>query len=226
MIKNPSKSAGFTLLELMVVMAIISIMSATTVIGFNRFSESVQVRETAGLLKDRLQALELEVLEGDYEDNTVHFLRNYLVIESELPNASLSLDFSLTACAGDPGFNISTTEPVQLSRQNEFGETLDLSTYSSDVAICPDFTNQDEPSLEYSLFNNTQWSNKLRFMHFNVQGLDSAQPVSLVDEAIRLEINGPYAKKTVYRSDSEELGPVELTLESEQGDSATVLLKE
>lgn len=226
MIKKFSQSKGFTLLELMVVVAIISLMSVTTAIGFNRFSESVQVKETAGFLKDQLQALEIEVLQGDYLENNVYFLSNYLVIESSVSGSLLDLDFDLLACAGEPGLNIVTTQPVQLAKQNEFGETLDISTYTSDVVICPDFLNQTESILEYSLFSSNQWSDKVRFVSFNFQNLDSPDETTLIDENIRLLIDGPYVKKTVYRNDLEVSDSVELTLESSQGDTATVLLQD
>ena len=57
---------GFSLLEIMVTVAIIGVMAGSVVVGFNSFGDTVRVRETAGVLTDTVKRLELETIRRDF----------------------------------------------------------------------------------------------------------------------------------------------------------------
>ncbi|MDH5597223.1 MAG: prepilin-type N-terminal cleavage/methylation domain-containing protein, partial [Candidatus Peregrinibacteria bacterium] len=92
--QKTKSNKGFSLLEIMVVVAIVGIMAGSVVVGFNAFGNTIRTRETAGVLSDLLKGFELETIRRDYQKLTIQFEPAYLVVEADAEGTTLPLEWT------------------------------------------------------------------------------------------------------------------------------------
>ncbi len=213
---------GFSLLEVMVVVAIIAIMATTVSIGFSSFGNTVRVQESAGIIKDTINQLKLETIRKDYMKNTIQFDTNYLIVESEVEGANLDLEWTGDCLNID---NTGASNPVLLAQRDQYGNNLNLYTYDIDETECKnvDFETSEEKEWQYQLFYENSYSNIIRFIHFNVNRNALRDLVIIEDNDYSLSIEAPYAKETFYASGTIETGPVTLTVRDEDEENSETL---
>lgn len=225
--KTSTTTKGFSLLEIMVVVAIMAIMASTVVVSFGAFEKTVRVRETAGVITDTIKNLELEMIRRDYIGQTIHFEKDYLVSEAEAENqtTSFSLKRADTGACGDKDeleANNSLTSPVYLAQRDAEGNNLNISVIpaSSATPVCVAFLDSKETEWDYQLFQGSAVSQTIRFLHFNVRRGDSpSNRVSIVDNDFTLQITAPYGTKEFYDGSAPTTDEVKLTVENADKDS-------
>lgn len=226
---------GFSLLEIMVVVAIVGIMASSVVIGFNSFGETVRTKETAGVITDLIKRLELEMIRRDYTKQTVHFEEDYLAVEAhvegEVSDTSFSLKWLGTGGSCSPDEEVLEIEnkqptPVYLAKRDQYGNNLEIQPISPGPPEyeCVDFLNSEETEWQYQVFSGSQGSQIIRFLHFNIRR-DSGNQPALNSNNYTLEISAPYASKEIYDGATLETGPVTLTLQN-GGDPEIITLQE
>ena len=220
---------GFSLLEIMVVVAIISIMAASVVVGFGSFESTVRTRETAGVISDTLKNLELEMIRRDYVKQTVHFEPEYLIVETQVENQTLGLKWNGPGgCAEGEELEITNTvspTPVYLARRDRYGNNMEINAFTgASETACVDFAESEETEWQYQLFTGADRSQVIRFIHFNVRRGDK-DVVSIQNNDVTLEISAPYAGKKYYDDGTPATGTVALQLQ-DGGDPVTLTLQE
>ena len=224
---------GFSLLEIMVTVAIISIMAASVVIGFNGFGATVRLQETAGVISDTVKKLELETVRRDYLTNFVRFEPDYLVVESEVEKQTLPLSWKgigTGVCeAGESELEIDnslSSSGVNLAQRDEYGNNMNLSYIpaNSTETFCAGFPDSEETEWQYQVFGDGKVSQVIRLIHFNVRRDSLTEPVKITDNNYNLEITAPYAKKT-YKNGAAPVDEIILELTSGDLDPETVTLK-
>ncbi len=215
------KPKGFTLVELIVSVAIIAVFSVSSVVGFAYLEDVLKAREVTGLIADTLSQEELKVLRGDFKEAVVHFLPDYLVIEEKPEDASLSLDFNQTSCNGD--YQIEFTEGDNLIQRDGDGAILRIENASS-TSRCIYFNEAEGTERRYQLTSDDDFSDIIRFVHFNLQREDLTNPIRLTSGAGAIvHISAPYGKKTLYDADGDAADLLEITAETEDGRSTDTL---
>lgn len=211
---------GFSLIEIMVVVAIMGIMASSVVIGFSSFEMTVRVRETAGVITDTIKNLELEMIRRDYAKQTIHFEKDYLVSEAEAggQTGSFSLDRNGVSCSGGEELKATNglTSAIYLAQRDAEGNNLNITVIPSGPAttVCVPFLNSEETEWDYQLFKGSEVSRTIRFLHFNIRrGEDVSQLVAITDgNDYTLQITAPYADKEFYDGVTLETGEVKLTV--------------
>ncbi|PIZ72026.1 hypothetical protein COY07_03860 [Candidatus Peregrinibacteria bacterium CG_4_10_14_0_2_um_filter_43_11] len=198
------KSSGFSLIELIVVVGIIAIFSASSFVGFALFGENMRAKEVSGVISDLVKRSELEVLRGDYQAIKIHFLENYLVLEKTPASADLSLDLSGT-CTLDSaeGYNLDTTDSGTLLKKDESGRLIEVTTLPAFPSLCVNFEGSRESDWAYQLTGGDQVSPILQFSHFNINRdhLNTLFSLDLNGKTVDLTIEAPYAKRSLYIDD-------------------------
>jgi len=199
---------GFSLVELIVVVAIISIMSVSTVVGFRYMGEGLRKQETKGIISDLIKRTELEILKGDYEKSTIHFLEEFFVIDGEVYDQDQALAIT-TTCTN--GHSIQSNMAGTLYKKGVDGNLLEAGSILADTDRCIEFNNSDEREWQFQVVTDSDHSNILRFVHFNVNRDSSADPVLIKNAKIispfdKLIIEAPYAKKTLPLTTSFNIG--------------------
>ena len=182
---------GFSLVELIVVVAIIAIMSVSSVVGFRYMGEGLRKQETKGIISDLIKRTELEILRGDYSKSTINFLEDFLVIDGDLGDQEivLTLDDNCTN-----GYQIKSDMPGTLYKKDIDGNVLDAGFISGNT--CIEFNESEEREWQLQVITTDSHSNILRFVHFNVNRENLNNPILIKDGAdAKLEIEAPYAKK-------------------------------
>lgn len=220
---------GFSLLEIMVVVAIIGIMASSVVIGFNSFGETVRTQETAGVITDTLKNFELEMIRRDYVKQTIHFAEQYLVAEAQVESQTLDLEWNgQGACpAGEEELKIinsASPAPVYLAQRDQYGNNIEINAFTGNTdTVCIDFTESGETEWQYQLFTGSDRSQIIRFIHFNIRRGDS-EIATIQGNNITLEMTAPYASKEFLIDGSPPSGPVEITVQN-GGDPVTITLQ-
>lgn len=224
-IRNP-RSGGFTMVELMVVIAIISIMSVASVLGFGYLGDTLKTREVAGILVDLIKQEELKILRGDFNKATIHFLKNYVVIEEAEEGYKPELLKLESSCGeGGKNYEIGYTPAVSgvLTQKDGDGKIVDIKRVESGKE-CIDFTGSTDKEWDYSLNESEEFSESLRFIHFNIQREDLNNPISITDGAgSRIELSAPYGKKIIYDSNGISQAKISLTVTDKNDRSKEIL---
>ena len=196
-----SKIKGFSLAELIVVVAIISIMSVSGVVGFRYMGDALRVKEVKGLITDTIKKAELEIIREDYTKNTIHFLEDYLIIVSETEDKELDLNLNMDMDC------VEQDDDGNLIKTDGDDNRLAIDTVlATDTYVCEDFNISDEIEWRYQLTrsagSNKEVSEIIRFIHFNINretpsGI-AIDPTSDVEETMIIE--APYAKKTLSKT--------------------------
>ena len=208
---------GFSLIELIVVVSIIAIMSVSTVVGFRHMGEGLRKQETKGIISDLIKRTELEILRGDYQKSTINFLEEFLVINEDLGDQNIELTLGSTC---DVGYNIQSNIPGTLYKKDIDGNVLDAGFITGTNPKCIEFSESEEREWQFQVITPSQYSNILRFVHFNVNRENLNNPVlikDLTDE--KLTIEAPYAKKTL------SINPIELKIGYQDGDNEILIIK-
>jgi type IV pilus assembly protein PilA len=122
-----TKREGFTLIELMIVVAIIGILAAIAIPNFLRF----QLRSKAGEGKVNLAAIRTAE-EGYFAEYST-----YVQASTQYPRAEAALDVAKSAWAGDPSFDEMGYEPegdVYYTYSVEVGPTPGTPPYDEFIA--------------------------------------------------------------------------------------------
>jgi len=208
-------SPAFSLTELIVVVAIISIMSASGVVGFRYMGDTLRTKEAAGVITDTIKKAEMEILREEYTKNTIHFLSDYLVIVSQPEEASMDLEFNGTACVtpGDSG---------NLIKTDEEGNRLGIDTVtaaSPPTYTCNDFTASSETEWRYQILSDGEVSDIIRFIHFNIDRVNLSGITTDGNINKTVTIEAPYGKKTITD------GTFDLTVTSPEGHTETLTIQ-
>lgn len=216
----------------MVVVAIMSIMASSVVLGFNSFEKTIRVRETAGVITDIIKNLELDMLRRDYTRQTVHFNQDYLVSEAENENQTLTLKYD-TGCTGGKetlkADNSGSATPVYLAQRDPEGNNLNLSLIPAGTTqtVCVDFLHSKESEWDYQLFSGSDISQTIRFIHFNLRRDDDPSTWARITAGSNytLQITAPYADKTFYDNGTLTTGTVNLSVTNAEA-AETVTLQQ
>lgn len=227
---------GFSLVEIIVVVAIMAVMASSVVIAFGSFETTVRVRETAGTITDIIKNLELDMIRRDYIKQTVRFAEDYLISEAEVENQTLSLDYVLgPGCpAGEEKLipnNLSSATPAFLAQRDALGNNLSIQVIpgSSNEKVCVPFYNSAETEWQYQLFRGGEVSQVIRFLHFNLRREDPESTQTKITEGTNytLQITAPYADKSFYDAGVLTADEVNLVVKSFDGEvSETLTLQE
>lgn len=211
--QNRKRNKGFTLLEIMIVVAILAIMASGVTVGLNGFGKTVHVRETAGVIQDIIRELELETVKKDYLKSTIHFKTDYLVVESELEGATLPIELNNSDCiqADDEA-----PEIVFLNSRNREGNAIQAHFFLSNDPYCPgNFASSGQLHREYQLIDqNGNVSDVIRWIDFNLNQDPGSEAVAIRDNDYIVEVSASYGSKRIY-NDSDKVPEATLTLESE-----------
>ena len=208
--KNTIK--GFSLVELIVVIAIIATLSVSSFVGFGYLGDTLKVKEVASLLQDTVKQEELKILRGDFTKSTIHFLKDYMVIDEEVEGATLSLKFLEAECTS-PGsgyqMQYDEAEASNLIKNDKDGASLGIeSVTKNDKSGCIDFTQSKDIENAYQLISSGKYSNIIRFVHFNIKR-DSSSLAEITEAAkSKIEIRAPYGKKYIYKGDGTSVNNV------------------
>lgn len=198
---------AFSLVELMVVIAIIATVSLSSVVGFARLRDVLLLREASTFILDLVKQQELKILRGDFEKSTITFLNDYMVVEEFIEGATLDLSLFDNCPAGKPGkYGVSIKNDGQLVQSSPDGviQTRQLSVNTNDCET--DIAGATYRELIYQLINGDQYSNRIRFVHFNLNREPNDADKKRVNNTIeissgattRVEISPPYGKKIIY----------------------------
>jgi prepilin-type N-terminal cleavage/methylation domain-containing protein len=228
-------SKGFSLVELLVVVGIIVILSASSIAGFGYLGNILKTREVTGLLGDMIQQEELKILRGEFNKSTMYFLADYIVVDEEPADATLKLSFAQdNSCAEKYkiAFDLNeSTLTANLIKKDEEGVVVETKSVAKNGSQCIEFKNSEGVEWDYQLIDSEKFSNTVRFAHFNIQRGNLNDPVSITDGAgSKIEITAPYGKKLVYDSDgilmddpSDPGYHVKLKIEDKNGKSSDTL---
>ncbi len=225
---------GFSLLEIMVTVAIISIMAGSVVVGFNSFGQTVRVRETAGVISDTVRNLELEMIRREYDKQTLRFEEDFMLLESEVENQNLTLSWKGVggSCPAGQGWmeidNTGSPDTIFLAKRDQYDNNLEIIPIGAGVLsiYCENFSDSEENELRFQAFKGSDKSQVIRFKHFNIRRSDLSDPAEITAGTnYSLEISAPYGTKQFFNNGAPEMGTVELTLSTEDS-SETITLQQ
>lgn len=207
---------GFTLIELMVVVAIMAIMAVGATVGFQSLFHYVTVQSAPGYLQTVISQLSTEVSDGDYKKSSVYFKHDYLLVNS--------IDFQTNAelVYEENGNNCSSGE-VELTAKNAGifyaksieGETLGSpSQVQSNDPICIDPLEYKQGEVIYELQTDTDSYNQIRLFPLDPKGNNTGE-IYIETNAYRLDILAPYSQKKRYSNN----------VLLDDGDTATLTIK-
>lgn len=198
--KSLLQNHGFSLVELLVVVSIVSILSVSAVLGFGYLGDTLRAREAAGFLQDTIRLEELKVLRGEVEKAVIHLLSDYLVIEERPEGSTNDLNLLKEEC-GEHDHKISFEKNGNLTKKNGEGEVLEVKGVTAGNECIGGFDTTKD--LEWSFQLKTTDENKnsaiLRFVHFNLQRGSLEDPLTIKSSVgYSIEIQAPYGKKRFY----------------------------
>ncbi|MBU1018197.1 four helix bundle protein [Patescibacteria group bacterium] len=218
--KNPNER-GFTLVELLIAVAIIAVLSVSSVVGFAYLGDMLKAREVTGFITDTIQQQELKILRGEFEETIIHLLPNYLVIEEIDAESSIDLNFNKTAC--DDDYQIDFDMGGNLTQRDEEGAIIRIESVIP-LSKCVYFKEADDIEWSYQLTIGNQFSNTIRFVHFNLQRENLNNPIAITEgDGSSIRIKAPYAKKTLYSPAGSLAGWLDLTVTDQEGGSTDTL---
>ncbi len=203
------------------VVAIVAVMSVSSVVGFGYLGDILKAREVTSFLTDLVKQEELKVLRGDFDKAVIHFLPGFVVIE-EGNDVSNPLLLSLGSSCTD-GHSIDY-EAGNLTQKNGEGKIIEVRSVGV-ASECIEFNTAEDIEWNYELVSDDVISNRIRFIHFNLSRESATANPILINNtnSPRMEILAPYGKKYIYSSDvlTESLT---LTVQDFDGNSSDTLI--
>jgi prepilin-type N-terminal cleavage/methylation domain-containing protein len=220
-----SKLSGFSLVELLVVVAIVAVMAVSTIVGFGYLEDILRAREITGLMSDVIKQEELKVLRGDFKNVTIHFLQDYMVIEETPREASFELTLDKTLCGTEnEDYKIQFTQSGNLTKKDGDGAIIKIES-ATPPSKCIEFKDSEDIEWNYQLTDGNKFSNVIRFVHFNIQRESLGNPIFISEGAgSQIQIKAPYAKKDIYDDTGNLVGWTEITAKDENDSSQDTLI--
>jgi len=216
---------GFTLVEMMVVIAIISIMATGVVVGLGPVTDYVRLQQTVGVVEDLIHAEDLKIQRGDTLQAEVHFLTDYLVIEESTTDTGLSL--TPGPCPGGYGATMgSDGNLITRTGEGVFMEMIPVT--SGDTKCVKDFGSSGDTEWNYQLTQDGQVSPLVRFVHFNPDYENPANAVQINtsgSNADTLVLKAPYLQKMIYSGGNLIQGEAHISLKNQNGNKAILTLR-
>ncbi len=204
-------------------------MSVSSVVGFGHLGDIFRVREVTNLIADTVRQEELKVLRGDFENATIHFLADYMVIEEFAEDAELQL--TLGEICGLGNYQIAFTESGNLTKKDGDGAILKIESITPD-SKCIEFKDSKDVEWQYQLTSGNKISNAIRFVHFNIQREDLKNSEELrnpvfitIGSNSKVVISAPYAKKNIYDGSGKSVGWIELSTQDSNNNSDTLTVR-
>ncbi|MFH0838042.1 MAG: prepilin-type N-terminal cleavage/methylation domain-containing protein [Patescibacteria group bacterium] len=193
---------GFTLIELMVTIAIIVIMTGAVSVGFNSFFSTVGVQNAEGYISGIIDELKMETINDEYKKSSVFFESSYLLADSVNAGADLTLSWEkvLTAdgdCeAGDIRLKSSGDAELLLGSADKVFSSVQI---PKDGEICVNPLEYKEREFVYNLESGHGFSNEIRIfpLNLNLRGSDN---IFVKDNDYRLDILRPYGQERRYQN--------------------------
>ena len=217
------KIKAFTLIELMVVVAIMAIMSVGASVGFQSFFQYVTVQNASGYLQTVISQLSTEVSDNDYKKSSVYFEDRYLLVDSRSVNADLTLGWEKVLVAtpdcqvGDIKLKSSDDAQLLEGGANDTPSTVQM---SQNEEICVNPFKYKEPETIYDLQAGRAFSNQIRIFPLDLEkGNSSGAYIEAND--YQLDILGQYGKKKRYKAGNllDDSTPATLIIKSTDGEA-------
>jgi len=204
-------SKGFTLVEIMVVVAIIAILSGTAMVGWNSLRETITLEQSGEILKDIVKKTEMEILQNEYEKVTLHFKEDYLLIVAEPEDYDLEL---INAICGDD-IGLTSADGGILKKRNERVLVSIVNLVATDD-VCWELADMTNREWNYQLFSvsEDEVSPIISFIHYN-PSMDGVQITVTTGVDSYLVIEGPYISKEYHGLIS---GQINITLDDGDND--------
>lgn len=188
----------------MVTVAIIAIMGTSVTVGWHSFSGTIAVRNAAGNIGGFIDGLEEAHLRDEYTKSSVYFMKKYLLADSVVPGAALSLEWEPVTIAGggcgEGDIRLTSPDEALLFVSDPEGDFLSgpVPLYAGEK-LCVNPVKYGSPETVYRLMTDTGSSNYIRVFPLN-HGQNSADDVYLEPDSYRLDILKNYGKKKRYKN--------------------------
>lgn len=219
---------GFTLIEMMVVVAIIAILAGAASIGLKSFSATVSIKNAGSLLGDIIQEISTEAVLKDYEKTSIYFNSFHLLADSKMPSATMMLTWAPVIVPSDGcrtgDIKLTSSADAQLFERNKEGNSLGTPiTLTQGGSTCINPVKYQEREIVYQLQTDTAFSNKIRIFPVNPD-FTGTNVVVVVGNRYRLDILQPYGQKKLYNNNVlvEKGATSQLTIENMNDNSEEV----
>ena len=192
---------GFSLVELMVAVAIIAVLASGAVIGIGGTADEMEVRESAKYIKDVVQKAELRALKEPVTMN-IRFLPGFLVIDEVYEGGDAGVDTSDVCTSPEEGFAVVS--------EGQLTQTTDLHGMAFAMEVYADEENPQPFCFDFDNARDTEWifemtseeeNRVIRYIHFNL--LRDNPGKFILDTAgddLRLVIIGPQIKARYFKN--------------------------
>lgn len=194
---------GFTLVELLVIIAVISILSISTVSGFESLRQTLRLQETTQYLTDLISQAQLKILRGDYKKTTLHFFEHFIMADHEISGAELELKIGencvqYIGLQGIFTYGFESTVNGTLISTDNNGNTKTYNLVANQKKCDIDLLQDENTKLTFELRDGDKFSNQIEVSQFNLQRNPPENPIQIsVGAKSKMEILPPYGKKII-----------------------------